>query len=110
MLLKDAQTTRIIFIEGSQVATPTAGTVYLFFKDDHRLYAKYDDDSEAEIPMMSRVAAEYLALGLFTAKGSLAVAAAAGDPEEMAIGPDGYILMADSSEYLGVRWAYFGWA
>jgi len=109
VLLKDAQTTRIIFIEGSQVATPTAGTVYLFFKDDHKLYAKYDDDTEEEIITSSDTASQYLALGLFTAKGSILVASGSGEVGELPVGEDGYILVADSSEYLGVRWTYFGW-
>ena len=106
MLLKDAQTTRIIFIEGSQVSTPSAGTIYLFFRNDHKLYAKYDDDTEVEIPTITEVEAAYLGSSLFTAKGSLLVSSGVGVPDELPIGPDGYVLIADSTEYLGIRWGY----
>lgn len=47
---------------------------------------------------------------IFTTKGDLAVASAADTAGRLGVGTNGYALIADSSETLGIKWAALGFA
>lgn len=71
-----------------------AGTVY-FATDTHTLYAA---DGSAETAIGSLAAS-------LSAKGSLVTASAANTPAELTVGSNGQVLIADSTQANGVKWA-----
>lgn len=59
----------------------------------------------ADLASLTSSIAAKISSSLFTAKGDVLVATAAGTPTNVAVGADGDVLTADSTQAAGVRWA-----
>lgn len=81
------------YAEGAAPETPAAGIVRIYAKTDGMLYVK--NDAGVETPLGSAAT--------LTAKGDLLVFGT--EDSRLAVGADGNILVADSNEPLGVKWA-----
>lgn len=73
------------------LAVPTQSTGYLWSAADHNAYIR--DNFAAGVP------------DIFTTKGDIAAASAADAAGRLGVGTNGQILIADSAQTLGIKWA-----
>lgn len=89
----------VLFVEqASTPSTPASGQARLYRKTDNAWY--FVDDAGSEQPFGGGIPAT-----LLDARGDLIVASAADTAARLALGTDGFVLTADSTQTTGVKWA-----
>jgi hypothetical protein len=105
MLLKDARTERIIFLQNTQTEVPDEGCDFLFFNTSGQPGFRDSLGQDHLLATSGEVAARFLSIYLLAEKGDLISAPDSYLPQRLPAGADGYLLSARSSEYLGLAWA-----
>jgi hypothetical protein len=104
MLLSEARTPRLFYLENLQAEVPPEGQIILYSRPGIGLTWRDSEGIDHSVASREELAEEYLPLALFQAKGDLLAGRGEKQAERLPLGPDGYILTACSSEYLGVAW------
>ena len=96
---------KITVAESAAPGTPTAGLGYVYQGVDKKLYLVDDTGAATDL---SAAAGAVSTDAIWDAKGDLAIGTAANTAARLAVGTDAYVLTADSTAALGIKWAAAG--
>lgn len=91
------------FAETAAPSTPSSGQGVAYEKSDGKLYFKNDAGTEYDLTLGA--SGDVSTDAIWDAKGDLAAGTGANAAAKVTVGADGAILVADSSQSTGLRWA-----